>query len=1330
MHRRPPHPPRIGDRCPPSSNCRGLALIFVLAMLVLILGVVLAFFSQAANLRKSSATRAAVATSPFLTDVALNTILNDFKLEMEAGSENPAERPLRPRLLDKNLSQVGQLFRLAPSMVPQASGVNRSDLPNVVKISRTNAPFFPAGNATNGFNGTSGPNRASGVSTATPSRNGRSIPSDDTFWNKPGLMTSSETASFVSPDWIYLDRSGNTPTTISANASSRAIDSDERVMGRFAYVVYDVGGLLDVNVAGNGFGNSTANGIDNSRRGRLHQVDPTGIIPGITDFSDLVNWRWSSTATDFEKASYLNAPKTNFAEVPAGNQALLGRQDLLAFTTRFGGVSSDATPFLTTFSRAVDAPHWRPDDTRPVTKQFDNDGKIDKDGNVSAQSRVVYDPSEDPIFNPDVLGDTVRFAASTVLTRGADPDLEVPIGSPVMPRRFPLSKLSLLADPDPDEDSIKYYFGLEKSFEQDADGNPTTTWNGAWQYQEEKQAADGRIRTLQDVVAQGREPNFFEVLQAGILAGSLGKNDGNSYTLDELRDSKRWLQILQIGANIIDQWDSDSIPTTVRYPVGASLQPLEVYGTENIPYFAQLGTTSYRPFYNGNDTTYGNFFQVWGLFSVWNPHQNIVDPTTQATSYRIRPLSGVFSYVEVRYAGGGSISAAGGFPRFGGIDDTREDRVVKLNKTSSSGSTEPLVNRSLEFSPSSTQGFDEVSVVGAQEPTSLEDTPGVLLWQEDLADTSLLVVNPSSYPLSNAAVPPLGSRPASMQDVLNKQIDLPAPGNAGKPFSVKNGAYTLMGEGSGTHTGAWRFNKPASPITPTPQDNIFWEYVDDATYYYIRAKYSVKAHNQIRTFGPSHPGEQSPDYPFNASGTGDVNPKLPLHPDQTPTFVLEGQFSGVWKPIQRIDNYFRRRPGSGGKGIRRHYKDGDMSANAEAYYQQDTHHSAVSNSDLTKLGNLDLSEGTTVPGSFYKWQESPDQTLTKPDPRTQRFGMLDTTGGTSGSVFGKPLTRNRNEWSGTSDDTLQLRGQPSTEDTRGMTWWIPPNPRHPLQSLGSVSFVGFMTNNPDVPAPNGFHTVIYQDLDRVIRPADGYYGGNSGVRPMMPDQFIDRPIVLNRPFTSPAELGYVFRDQPWKSLDFFSRFSADLGLLDLFSVDESDEQTPVVAGKVSLNTRRPEIIQAVLSGAAQQLGDVRPAIVGPIQIGGSGPTLPANKAIIDPATVATGIVAETTLNPISYAGDLVPRILGKEIPGTPADVLAGVQTKTEREAAIRTLAGIGNTRTWNFMIDLVVQTGSFPPQVTEARDFVVSAQRRAWIHVAMDRMTGEVVATEREWVDE
>ena len=42
------------------------------------------------------------------------------------------------------------------------------------------------------------------------------------------------------------------------------------------------------------------------------------------------------------------------------------------------------------------------------------------------------------------------------------------------------------------------------------------------------------------------------------------------------------------------------------------------------------------------------------------------------------------------------------------------------------------------------------------------------------------------------------------------------------------------------------------------------------------------------------------------------------------------------------------------------------------------------------------------------------------------------------------------------------------------------------------------------------------------------------------------PIMLNRPFRNVAELGYAFRDLPWKTVDFFTDKSADAGLLDIF----------------------------------------------------------------------------------------------------------------------------------------------------------------------------------------
>jgi len=50
------------------------------------------------------------------------------------------------------------------------------------------------------------------------------------------------------------------------------------------------------------------------------------------------------------------------------------------------------------------------------------------------------------------------------------------------------------------------------------------------------------------------------------------------------------------------------------------------------------------------------------------------------------------------------------------------------------------------------------------------------------------------------------------------------------------------------------------------------------------------------------------------------------------------------------------------------------------------------------------------------------------------------------------------------------------------------------------------------------------------------------------------PIILNRPFRNVAELGYAFRDLPWKTLDFFTDKSADAGLLDVFTINDGPVQ--------------------------------------------------------------------------------------------------------------------------------------------------------------------------------
>src|SRR5437899_3198144 len=109
-------------------------------------------------------------------------------------------------------------------------------------------------------------------------------------------------------------------------------------------------------------------------------------------------------------------------------------------------------------------------------------------------------------------------------------------------------------------------------------------------------------------------------------------------------------------------------------------------------------------------------------------------------------------------------------------------------------------------------------------------------------------------------------------------------------------------------------------------------------------------------------------------------------------------------------------------------------------------------------------------------------------------------------------------------------------------------------------------------------TTTYADSDGVTRPADAIYrnGTYTGFGSSTPyNTTVYRPIMLNRPFRNVAELGYAFRDLPWKTLDFFTDKSADAGLLDLFTISDGPA---MVAGSVNLNSTLGTDLQPVLAG--------------------------------------------------------------------------------------------------------------------------------------------------------
>jgi hypothetical protein len=54
---------------------------------------------------------------------------------------------------------------------------------------------------------------------------------------------------------------------------------------------------------------------------------------------------------------------------------------------------------------------------------------------------------------------------------------------------------------------------------------------------------------------------------------------------------------------------------------------------------------------------------------------------------------------------------------------------------------------------------------------------------------------------------------------------------------------------------------------------------------------------------------------------------------------------------------------------------------------------------------------------------------------------------------------------------------------------------------------------------------------------------------------------------------------------------------------------------------------------------------------------------------------------------------------------------------------VAQSRVWNWVIDVVAWCGHYKPNATNLQnDFVVEREQHYWVHVAIDRFTGQVLA--------
>src|SRR5437762_1901611 len=257
-----------------SPREKAAALLIVLAMVVLLTGLAIAYLSRTTSDRPVAHASFHQSRVDVLAQSAMDLVIGDLQQEITNGS-TAINEPDGSTLYTPTS---------AANTVPQRRA-NAAGASNLIRVSvRSDNPASPGVGS-----------RASAVnSTTDASANGRFVTT--TRWNKHYLIPkgnvattdSSPVPSFTPPDWVIVTRAGPTPFA-SWDATLANPSNSNYAIGRYAYAVYDEGGLLDMNAAG--YPSSTTL-LQYGRKGSLAFADLTG-LPGLssTAVDNIVGWR-------------------------------------------------------------------------------------------------------------------------------------------------------------------------------------------------------------------------------------------------------------------------------------------------------------------------------------------------------------------------------------------------------------------------------------------------------------------------------------------------------------------------------------------------------------------------------------------------------------------------------------------------------------------------------------------------------------------------------------------------------------------------------------------------------------------------------------------------------------------------------------------------------------------------------------------------------------------------------------------------------------------------------------------------------------------------------
>jgi hypothetical protein len=848
---------------------------------------------------------------------------------------------------------------------------------------------------------------------------------------------------------------------------------------------------------------------------------------------------------------------------------------------------------LTHFSRDLDAPSWHPHPDRPRVKREAGKGGNDGYG-------------QDLVLNPDLAV--------------FDPNRK----RPFLPRRFPLERIKWLeisnAGVPLDAAKAERYFGLKGT-------------GGGWEYVHAR--SDGRMYSLQDLPAD-REAKFFEILRATVLVGSLGRqfaaraHDDADQLLPAHQlpkggiggvDASVNLNIMELGACLIDQYDADSYPTAIAMTGGS--RPYLVFGKEDVPYLTRLSAIPYRGSKTFRIRVYSEVrdpadpqkfiilpasTEVYEAAMVmqpmlWRPHQ-VVEKYDGPSEIGVRPQ-------HVDQGGGSMFYLTSGWRVPGGNDPPTPNRGSAGDYRYWGGpnyrATEP------EFFPKTFTGAEYLDVTVALSSTAFRE-------------------------------------PQSVHSPAHGAIAGYSVGRTATPTPVRSGDLRWNG-------------------LPTSFNEVSGFLVGHAITARIESGAAGQSRLQVGYFRGG-PIEVMMEYRGPDNG---------WHPYQMANFTYKSNWGHP-------------------------YLKADPEWQTEAIHWS----SYLIDPRTARFGGL----ATVLAGGLNpKSWTSLDPLMTWPEGSALGFGKTRAGGVRPGWTVPAANTG----WSFNGD----------------VDYFSPYNP------------AGVAENNKV--ARSGKNTFAYMDPDDVRRPGvaanNEYESGadgnplsrraamsSTGSLSLTSSSLAGRPRILNRPFRSVAELAYSFRGTPWRDVDFLNPSSSDSGLLDVFSVYENpdedkvdDPNPPVVAGRVNLNSAGVDVIAALLSGAALDEDLYFAPALAKDLAKDVHQWIRSTESGKGPFTSKVGMVGSSVPN--ESATGLVYEMSNKLTKAVDRSI------NDRREFAVRALSGGTTVQAWDFLLDLVVQTGRLLPSAAALDQFLASAEKRHWVHFAIDRPTGQVLDVQCEPVN-